>query len=127
MTLDELLTKTVPAPVANAIQDVIDIAGTSDASWSVLKAAGELVDRERNRADGLRRLMEVSELEPQWMDRPSGPGIWVCIGGVAGGIGRLQDSVLHLTQADLDRGAPFFVVRVYGPIPDYHAAKEANA
>lgn len=65
MMNDELLTTYLPAPVANAIQDVIDIAGTSDASWAVLKAAGELINRERNRADVMRDLRESDHREIQ--------------------------------------------------------------
>lgn len=66
---------------------------------------------------------EVGE-QPQWMDRPNQPGMWVCIGGKAGGIEKLQDAALHLMQADLDRGAPFCTVRVYGPIPDFRPTRE---
>ncbi len=53
--------------------------------------------------------------EAQWMERPSGPGLWVCIGK-----GRLngQDTVLKLSQHDLDRGSPFETKMVYGPIPE---------
>lgn len=57
MTLDEKLC-TIPAPIANAIQDVIDLAGTSDACWDVLHEAGKLIDRERCRADEMRRLRD---------------------------------------------------------------------
>lgn len=43
MTLDEWMTKELPANVCNAVQDIIDEAGTSDASHNVLEAAGWLV------------------------------------------------------------------------------------
>ena len=62
---------------------------------------------------------EVARLEaedelPAWRDRPTMPGLWVCIG-----TGRLNghDTVLKLTQAVLDTGAPFCTNRVFGPIP----------
>jgi hypothetical protein len=42
MNLEELLT-TVPEGVQKAIEEIIEKAGTSDASWAVLKAAGELL------------------------------------------------------------------------------------
>lgn len=42
MTLDELL-ETVPVEVKNAIEEICERAGTYDADWEVLKAAGELL------------------------------------------------------------------------------------
>ncbi len=42
MTFDEAL-KTVPRNVAFAIERITDLAGTIDADWAVLKAAGEMV------------------------------------------------------------------------------------
>ena len=42
MTLDELL-ETVSPEVKQAIEDICERAGTWDAEWSVLKAAGELL------------------------------------------------------------------------------------
>lgn len=42
MTLDELL-ETVPVEVKNAIEEICEKAGTYDANWEVLKAAGELL------------------------------------------------------------------------------------
>jgi hypothetical protein len=42
MNLEELLT-TVPEGVQKAIEEIIEKAGTSDASWQVLKAAGEML------------------------------------------------------------------------------------
>lgn len=46
MTIDELL-ETVSPEVKQAIEDICDRAGTWDAHWSVLKAAGELLANER--------------------------------------------------------------------------------
>jgi hypothetical protein len=40
MTLDECL-ETVNEKVADEIERLIEIAGTSDADWQILKAAGE--------------------------------------------------------------------------------------
>ena len=42
MTLEELL-QTVPAEVKAAIEQIEDKAGTSDADWQFIKAAGELL------------------------------------------------------------------------------------
>lgn len=61
MTLDELMLKTVSTPVANAIGAIIDLAGTSDASWSVLKAAGELLHQERAQVEKLHRDIQILE------------------------------------------------------------------
>ena len=47
----------------------------------------------------------------KWMDRPSGPGLWLCHGTT------LRDCVVELDQEDIDNGAPFASTRVYGPIP----------
>jgi len=57
---------------------------------------------------------------PQWRPRPTGPGTWVFIG-----TGKLNghDSVVKLTQTDIDDGAPFHVEVVYGPIPDLPSGK----
>jgi len=52
---------------------------------------------------------------PAWHDKPTGPGMWVCIGH---GRMRGRDSVLNLTDLDLANGAPFFTEAVYGPIPE---------
>lgn len=49
MTIDELL-ETVSPEVKQAIEDICDRAGTWDAEWSVLKAAGELLAKERTRS-----------------------------------------------------------------------------
>ena len=51
---------------------------------------------------------------PQWMNRPSGPGLWVCM---ADGKRVHQPQVIDLNEADIKRGAPFYAPRVYGPIP----------
>ena len=54
---------------------------------------------------------------PRWMARPSGPGLWLCECGTKSRFG--SDFVgMRLTQEDLDRGAPFLVEAVYGPIPE---------
>jgi hypothetical protein len=52
--------------------------------------------------------------EMAWRKRPSCPGAWVCIGE-----GRLagHDTVMDLTQDDIDTGAPFYSSAVFGPIP----------
>ena len=52
---------------------------------------------------------------PTWMPRPSGPGLWACIGGqqLKG-----RELLLTLTADDLARGAPFYVAAVFGPIPE---------
>ena len=42
MTFDESL-KTVSPGVAFAIERIVDLAGTIDADWAVLKAASEMV------------------------------------------------------------------------------------
>lgn len=42
MTFNELL-ETVPVEVKNAIEEICEMAGTYDADWEVLKAAGELL------------------------------------------------------------------------------------
>lgn len=52
----------------------------------------------------------------EWMDKPSCPGIWVCV-GVDWADGSFPPAVIDLSQEDLDRGAPFRTTRVYGPIP----------
>lgn len=62
MTLDELLT-TVPENVRQAIESVCDKAGTCDADWCILKAAGELI--------------AIPELPPRLSREPGGGGV-VC-------------------------------------------------
>jgi hypothetical protein len=47
VTLDELL-ETVSPEVKQAIEDICERAGTWDAEWSVLKAAGELLAENEN-------------------------------------------------------------------------------
>ena len=49
--------------------------------------------------------------EPAWHDRPTGPGLWYCIGD------KYKGTVVLLSQYDLERGAPFYSTKVYGPIP----------
>lgn len=46
MILDELL-ETVPPEVKEAIVEICEMAGTYDADWQVLKAAGELLVKNR--------------------------------------------------------------------------------
>lgn len=48
---------------------------------------------------------------PDWHERPTMPGYYLCDNG------RLDMLSLHLTARDIERGAPFHVSRVYGPIP----------
>lgn len=55
-----------------------------------------------------------------WRDRPTGPGIWLCVkdrvtSDAADSI--IRASLLGLNAEDLERGAPFASSRVYGPIP----------
>jgi hypothetical protein len=52
---------------------------------------------------------------PQWMDRPNAPGMWVCLASDKSTF--RQPIVCFLSQYDIDRGAPFYTLRVYGPIP----------
>jgi hypothetical protein len=50
------------------------------------------------------------ELEPQWMERPSCPGLWVC--EPKPGCAIKHPQALRLSQFDLDRGAPHLTARV---------------
>ena len=50
MTLDELL-ETVSVEVKNAIEEICERAGTYDADWEVLKAAGELLVKYKGDTD----------------------------------------------------------------------------
>lgn len=50
------------------------------------------------------------------MDRPNQPGLWL-LDGITDKP-NLRWSAMVLTQADLDRGAPFGTRRVFGPV-DY--------
>lgn len=58
----------------------------------------------------------VPEFVPRWLKRPTGPGLWVCVGGRGGALSGWTGA-LQLSQLDLDRGAPFETVAVFGPIP----------
>ena len=60
----------------------------------------------------------LSESIPQWMERPSGPGRWVCE-ELPKGSRRIGPIIVNLTDEDLNRGAPFYTTRVYGPIPEF--------
>jgi len=51
MTLDELIDNETQE-VQDAIYEIIDDAGTSDADWSVLLSAGQLIAKLRRAADG---------------------------------------------------------------------------
>lgn len=51
---------------------------------------------------------------PQWMDRPSGPGMWVSIPEPDAWPSPI---VMYLTEEDIESGVPFHSQRVYGPIP----------
>jgi len=53
---------------------------------------------------------------PAWHDRPTGPGLWVCMPD-GKQFGRRAEA-LRLTEEDLARGAPFHVLRVFGPVPE---------
>jgi hypothetical protein len=57
-------------------------------------------------------LQEAGE-PPRWMDRPSGPGMWVIVDDDK----RFPDVAINLTQEQIDSGAPFASKRVFGPIP----------
>jgi hypothetical protein len=59
--------------------------------------------------------MKTELAGPQWMDRPSTPGMWLCV--PSKGNTFKQIVVCDLDQSDIDRGAPFHTSRVYGPIP----------
>lgn len=51
---------------------------------------------------------------PRWMERPSGPGLWISQTTEKNWVPYL---VLNLTQKSLDSGSPFWSKQVYGPIP----------
>lgn len=59
--------------------------------------------------------VDAIESQPRWLDRPSGPGLWAmeCVTDKP----NLKWSAMWLDQSDIDRGAPFGVARVFGPIP----------
>ncbi len=57
---------------------------------------------------------QLTAESPKWMDRPSGPGLWLTSGNPAM---FLSPVMMHLDETDLARGAPFHCTRVYGPIP----------
>lgn len=67
---------------------------------------------------------------PAWHDRPTCPGLWLSMHEPSSPIGAsflkfLQSmTMLLLEKEDLDRGAPFFSLRVYGPIPEYDHENE---
>ncbi len=53
---------------------------------------------------------------PRWHDKPTGPGTWVCAPDHAKWF--LRTEAVQLSEADLERGAPFFTKAAYGPIPE---------
>lgn len=53
-------------------------------------------------------------LRPEWRDRPTFPGLWLYESEETD---RPHLGAIQLTQADIDRGAPYRVKRVYGPVP----------
>lgn len=61
-------------------------------------------------------LLEHIRQLPQWHDRPPGPGLWACKSKPWAN-GPKDDVMLNLSQEDIDRGAPFQCVAVFGPIP----------
>jgi hypothetical protein len=84
-----------------------------------LNAAAERILAGREPAEFLmsdaRAIARVARAIPQWMDRPSTPGMWLCVPDNSNTFKQLV--VTWLSQPDLDRGAPFHTRRVYGPIP----------
>lgn len=59
--------------------------------------------------------MSDEQISPGWLQRPSGPGMWVCL--PEEGSTFPKPVVIDLTQHDIDRGAPFRCGHVFGPIP----------
>ena len=53
---------------------------------------------------------------PRWMDRPNGPGLWLCDAGVGERIFP-RIAAVELSENDIKHGAPFRTVAVFGPIP----------
>ena len=60
MTLDELI-ENETQEIQDAINEVIESAGTSDADWSVLLSAGQLIARLRKGISAVDVLMNESE------------------------------------------------------------------
>lgn len=54
---------------------------------------------------------------PAWRDRPTCAGKWWCEPQPGGALSH-NPVAMNLTDSDIERGAPFHVARVYGPIPD---------
>lgn len=52
---------------------------------------------------------------PDWRPRPTEPGLWWCESDRKS---FPQAVAMRLTAADIERGAPFGVSMVYGPIPE---------
>ena len=58
----------------------------------------------------------MSMVAPRWMARPNGPGLWLCdAGDSAGTLPRI--AAVELSADDIENGAPFRTVAVFGPIP----------
>lgn len=81
----------------------------------------------RQQAEEIRRLTEqigaqhsatkrVALPQTVWRERPSAPGWYIALPIDDCNMGMI--CVLRLTQADLDREAPFRTRAVFGPIPD---------
>lgn len=64
----------------------------------------------------MQQMDRLKASSPSWQDRPTGPGLWVCM-SKPWHDGKMSDVVLMLSQEDIDRGEPFNVSRVFGPIP----------
>lgn len=69
----------------------------------------KLIDDLHGRIAELELLVDAA---PNWMERPSGPGCWICMVTVPGS--SLANGTL--TQESVDAVAPFYTSRVYGPI-----------
>jgi hypothetical protein len=91
VTIDDCL-DSVPEDVRDCINAVCERAGTYDADFSVLKAAGEML-----------------AASPSWQDRPTGAGLW------------FQSAAYNWTIDDQAMQSPWveawLMGRVYGPIP----------
>lgn len=60
---------------------------------------------------------------PSWMERPSGPGLWVCMPDASLRSPLNGIVTLELDGEDLARGAPFHTSVVFGPLPKAPAMK----
>jgi hypothetical protein len=62
-------------------------------------------------------LLDEVKRAPGWHERPTGPGLWVCMPDLNAFPRLTQIIGLELDQEDIDRGAPFNTLCVFGPIP----------